>query len=373
MYYGEIITNGREHVVLAIDDEHRSGRLPHGRTVLYERAPRRSVVPDAEFGYELLVCRWAELAWRPDGDPTPAIVGRQVGTRRRRWDTVVVEVDPDGLRRRRAFGDREIDRELLGIVREAPADWEWYRDALPEPDYPWRYVREAVHRAADRGLIDERTSADAGGRIEIRRTRSYPDWVRRIVAIENKPDLDASAAAALADQLEYDVDAGLLDETWLATEATGSRLEPALRREIPIEAGIVLTDFEAGVDPESGTVAWLPSDLRTAATTGPDRETRRLVLAERVYGRGWRSFHDTMRPDCRHFRLAHTGEAMLPHCAAKDRCPTARECSSSCPSVSPEPPAWRTRGWPIEGGPGKGITRLLERRRDRARYRTLRR
>ncbi|WP_096391304.1 DUF5787 family protein [Halopenitus persicus] len=363
------------------------------------------MVPDAEFGYELLVCRWAELTWRPDGDPTPAIVGRQVGTRRRRWDTVVVEVDPDGFRRRRALGDREIDRELLGIVREAPPDWEWYRDALPEPDYPWRYVREAVHRAADRGLIDERTSGDAGGRIEIRRTRPYPDWVRRIVAIENKPDLDASAAAALADQLEYDVDAGLLDETWLATEATGSRLEPALRREIPIEAGIVLTDFGTGVDPESGTVAWLPSDLRTvgngdtggdagggdggggdedgdgsdgdagsnAAATDPDRETRRLVLAERVYGRGWRSFHDTMRPDCRHFQLAHAGEAMRPHCAAKGRCPTARECSSSCPSVSPEPPAWRTQGWPIEGGPGKGITRLLERRRERARYRTLRR
>ncbi|SEH55009.1 hypothetical protein SAMN05192561_10635 [Halopenitus malekzadehii] len=342
------------------------------------------MVLDAEFGYELLVCRWAELAWRPAGDPTPVIVGRQVGTRKRRWDTVVVEVDPDGLRQRRTFGDREIDRELLEIVREAPADWEWYRDALPEPEYPWRYVREAIHRAADRGLIDERASGSAGGgRIEIRRKRPYPDWVRRVVAIENKPDLDASAAAALADQLAYDVDAGLLDETWLATEATGSRLEPALRREIPIEAGIVLTDFETGVDPDSGTVAWLPSDLRAAGgesgdgsgsgPTDPDRETRRLVLAERVYGRGWRSFHDTMRPDCRHFRLAHAGEAMRPDCAAKGRCPTARECSGSCASFSPEPPAWRTQGWPIEGGPGKGITRLLERRRDRARYRTLRR
>jgi hypothetical protein len=331
------------------------------------------VIPDAEFGYELLVCRWAELAWHPDGDPTPAIVARQIGTRQRRWDVLVVEVDPDGLRRRRAFGERELDRELLGIVRQAPAEWTWYRDALAKPGYPWRYVREAIHRAADRDLIDERTRK---GKIEIRRRRPYPDWVRRIVAIENKPDLTASAAAALSDQLEYDVEAGLLDETWLATETTGDRLEPALRREMPVEAGILLTEFADGVDPDAATVEWLPSDLGRAVSSDPDqrdRDLRRLVLAERAYGRGFRSYHETMRPDCRHFRLERAGEAMVPDCAAKGRCPTARECSGSCESFSPEPPGWRTKGWPIEGGPGKGIETLLDRRRERFRYRMLRR
>ncbi|MFA9517087.1 DUF5787 family protein [Halopenitus sp. H-Gu1] len=350
------------------------------------------MIPDAEFGYELLVCRWAELAWHPDGESRPAIVARQIGTQERRWDVLVVEVDPAGLRRRRAFGERELDRELLGIVREAPGDWAWYRDVLPEPDYPWRYVREAIHRAADRDLIDERSRK---GRIEIRRRRPYPDWIRRIVAIENKPDLTASAATRLSDQLAYDVEVGLLDETWLATETTGSRLEPALRREMPVEAGILITDLAAGVTPAAAAVEWLPSDLgrshsgdrRGNAGDGPgsdqereqertqnrERELRRLVLAERAYGRGWRSFHETMRPDCRHFRLDRAGEALLPECAAKGRCPTARECSGSCASFSPEPPGWRTKGWPIEGGPGNGIRRLLDRRRDRARYRTVRR
>ncbi|GAB6877819.1 DUF5787 family protein [Halorubrum gandharaense] len=337
---------------------------------------------DAEFEYELLVCRYAELAWRPGGDPTPVLVARQLGTKRRRWDTVVVEVDPEGLAARRRFGDRTLDSDLLHVVRHAPAEWAWYRDALPEPDYPWRYVRQAVHRAAGRDLIDKRRR---NNRIQLRRKRPYPDWVRRIVAVENKPDLDASAADALADQLSHDVEAGLADEAWLATETTGERVEPALLRAMPVEAGVLTTDFSEGVRAGSGTVAWHPSDLGPGAggigenaaagddlTRGrdPETETLRLEIAERAYGKGWRSFHDTMRPDCRHFELERRGRALTPHCAAKEKTPTARECSGSCPEFSPEPPQWRTKGWPIEGGPGKGVKGLLERRRERERERT---
>ena len=338
---------------------------------------------DAEFEYELLVCRYAELAWRPGGDPTPALVSRQLGTKRRRWDTVVVEVDPEGLAARRRFGDRTLDSDLLHVVRHAPAEWAWYRDALPDPGYPWRYVRQAVHRAAGRDLIEKRRR---NNRIQLRRKRPYPNWVRRIVAIENKPDLDASAADALADQLSHDVEAGLADEAWLATETTGERVEPALLRAMPVEAGVLTTDFSAGVRPDSGTVAWHPSDLgpgaggigenATAAdddlTRGrdPETETLRLEIAERAYGKGWRSFHDTMRPDCRHFELERRGRALTPHCVAKKKTPTARECSGSCPKFAPEPPQWRTKGWPIEGGPGKGVKHLLKRRRERERERT---
>ncbi|WP_418282619.1 DUF5787 family protein [Halorubrum sp. DTA98] len=321
------------------------------------------MIPDAEFGYELLVCRYAELAWYPDESPRPVIVSRQLGTKRRRWDTVVIEVDPEGLASRRAFGARTIDSDLLHVVRYAPATWAWYRDALPQPGYPWRYVRQAVHRAADRDLIEKRRR---GNRIELRRTRPYPDWVRRIVAIENKPDLDASAADALADQLSHDVDAALADEVWLATETTGDRVEPALLRAMPVEAGILTTDFESGVDDDAGRVDWYPSDL-TPSERDKQTITRRLEIAERAYGKGWRSFHETMRPDCRCFELRRAGRALVPHCAAKERTPTARECSGSCPEFAPEPPGWRTNGWPIEGGPGAGIKRLLERRRDRER------
>ena len=346
------------------------------------------MTPDAEFGYELLVCRYAELAWHPSDGSRPAIVSRQLGTKERRWDTVVIEVDPAAFAARRAFGDRTIDSDLLHVVRHAPADWAWYRDALPHPGYPWRYVRQAVHRAAARDLIETRRR---GNRIELRRHRPYPDWVERIVAIENKPDLDRSAADALADQLAHDVDTGLADEVWLATEATGERVEPALLRSMPVEAGILTTRFgttdrsaddwgiDVGDETTSGpvvnrdaaTVDWLPSELGPAGSDGRDTETvtRRLEIAERAYGKGWRSYHETMRPDCRHFELRRAGRGLVPHCRAKNRCPTDRECAGSCPSFSPEPPAWRTNGWPIEGGPGKGIQRLLDRRRSRARAR----
>jgi len=352
------------------------------------------VTPDAEFGYELLVCRYAELSWHPSDGPRPVIVSRQLGTERRRWDTLVIEVDPDAFAARRAFGDRTIDSDLLHVVRHAPADWAWYRDALPHPGYPWRYVRQAVHRAAGRGLIEKRRR---NNRIRLRRKRPYPDWVERIVAIENKPDLDRSAADRLADQLDHDVEAALADEVWLATETTGERVEPALLRELPVEAGILATDFSAGVDADSATVEWHPSGLGPGGTSGsggpggpggssgsaaeepagngpgdtagrdPDAETLRLEIAERAYGKGWRSFHDTMRPDCRHFELRGEGRGVVPHCTAKGKLPTARECSGSCPSFSPEPPQWRTKGWPIEGGPGKGFKRALRRRRERER------
>ncbi|WP_144798876.1 DUF5787 family protein [Halorubrum depositum] len=336
------------------------------------------MTPDTEFGYELLVCRYAELAWHPSDGPRPALVARQLGTQERRWDTVVIEVDPAAFAARRAFGERAIDSDLLHVVRHAPAEWSWYRDALPHPGYPWRYVRQAVHRAAGRDLIEKRRR---NNRIQLRRVRPYPDWVERVVAVENKPDLDRSAADRLAEQLSHDVETGLADEAWLATETTGERVEPALLREMPVEAGILATDFSEGVRADAASVAWHPSDLSPGGSPGgddpagraesrdPETETLRLEIAERAYGKGWRSFRDTMRPDCRHFELRREGCALVPYCVAKEKVPTARECSGSCPSFSPEPPQWRTKGWPIEGGPGKGVGRVLERRRDRERDR----
>lgn len=340
----------------------------------------------SEFGFELRVCRWAERAWPPGGGDSAAnatIVARQLGTRDRRWDTIVLEVDPEGLARRDRFGRERLDADLLHVVRNAPADWAWYRDALPEPDYPWRYAREAVHEAADRGILDTRR---AGNRIEIRRRYEYPDWLRRIIAVENKPDLDASAADALADQLERDVALGLADEVWVATRRTGESVEPALLEDLPVEAGILALDFDRG-DHE---VVWHPRRLdpgepgtriverpggdahdRSAArfeyVTPEEKVDTRLAIAERAYERGWRSYAETMRPDCRHFEGRFGEAALVPWCEAKEREQTAAECSGSCPAFEPEPPGWRARGWPIEGGPGAGIQRLLERRRERYR------
>mgnify|MGYP006934448306 FL=1 len=312
-----------------------------------------------EFIFELLVCRWAELSW-PSGDGVP-VVGRQVGTRDRRWDTVVVVADPKGLAARARFGAEELDRDLLRIVRHAPSEWAWYRDAIPDPGFPWRYVREAIDRGAARGIVDRRKRRN---RVEIRQITPYPNWVNRIVAVENKPDLDRSAARRLGEQLEYDVERALADETWLATGATGDRVEPALLRDIPDKAGILAVSAdEDGV--ATAEVAWHPGRLT------PDSADlkRRLVVAERVYGRGFRDHVETTRPDCRHYELRRRGDAIVPYCAAKGRNQTQAECAWSCDAFEPEPPAWRTGGWPIEGGPGAACRAVLERRRARARDR----
>jgi hypothetical protein len=348
---------------------------------------------DPEFLFELRTCRWAEREWPPesgsdeghgDESDTPAIVARQLGTGRRRWDTIVVEVDPDALRRRANFGPRRLDSDLLDVIPHAPADWEYYREALPDPGYPWRYVRESIHRADDRGILDVRKR---NNRIQIRRKWAYPDWVERVVAVENKPDLDASAARNLRQQLEYDVALALADEVWVATRATGESVEPALLESVPVEAGILTVDSET----RSAAVEWFPRTLdadapgtrilergESGGTYGsaagrfeyadPEwKRAKRLEIAERAYEKGWRSFAETMRPDCRHFQLRRDGRTLLPWCGAKECHQTSSECSGSCPEFSPEPPQWRTNGWPIEGGPGKGIRKLLEKRRERNR------
>nr|WP_304448124.1 DUF5787 family protein [Halomarina sp. PSRA2] len=337
-----------------------------------------------EFTFELRVCQWAERNWPPGDDPgagTTSLVARQLGTRGRRWDTLVLECDRDALAARGVFGPERLSSDLLHVVRHAPREWAYYREALPDPGYPWRYVREAVHEADSRGIVETRRR---GGRIECRRRWFYPDWCERIVAIENKPDLDASAARALADQLERDVALGLADEVWVATRATGEGVEPALLERLPVEAGI-LTVGEEGV-----SVAWHPRTLAVSEpgtrildrpSGGPGdrsaarfeyvdpawKRAKRREIAERAYERGWRSYVDTMRPDCRYFELRRDGGDVLPWCAAKGRSQTARECSGRCPEFEPEPPAWRTRGWPITGGPGKGFRRLLDRQRARER------
>ncbi len=321
-------------------------------------------VGDSEFSFELQVCRWAELAWHPTAT-RPAIVARQLGTSERRWDTVVVEVDPEAFARRRQLGERALDRDLLRVVQHAPPTFEWYRDAMPDPGFPWAYVRAAIHRAADRGLVETRR----GNRVEFRQTTPYPDWVERLVAVENKPDLDASAADRLGDQLAHDVSGELLDEAWLATDA--DRGQRVLLSEFPDETGVVTFDFTDGVQPAASDVVWHPTRLDPdPPVAGPDdhpdaNPTRRAVLAERVYGAGWRPL-DTVRPDCRSFQLRRAGRGLVPYCTAKNCHQTGTECAGDCPEFAPEPPAWRTNGFPIDGGPGQAVRRVWEQRRERA-------
>ena len=316
---------------------------------------------DSEFAFELCVCQWAEREWTPARADSVVLVARQLGTQYRRWDTLVLECDPEGLAARGAFGIDAFDSDQLHVLRHAPDEWTFYRDALPDPGYPWRYVRESIHELADRDALDSRKRG------------------RRIVAIENKPDLTASAARDLAGQLERDVALGLADEVWVATAATGEPVEPILLADFPPEAGVLTVHIGTG----TAETVWEPRSLDadgvgTRITDRPDddysaarfdyvdpdwKAGKRRAIAERAYERGWRSYADTMRPDCRHFQLRADETGVSPYCVAKERTPTQHECRAGCGSFEPEPPAWRTKGWPIEGGPGAATKRLLARRR----------
>ena len=330
----------------------------------------------SEFVFELHVCRWAEVAWEPARDDDIVLVARQLGTRKRRWDTIIFECDPDGFTQRAKFGRAHLNSDLLHVIRHAPSDWMWYRDALPEPTYPWRYVREAVHTAADRDIVEIRKR---NNRIELRRRFVYPDWVNRIIAIENKPDLDASAATSLSTQLEFDIAMGVADEVWLATESSDARIPPSLLEAMPVEAGIITIEPAA----LTGSILWHPRRLKpeepgtrilerpsgaghdnSAARfeyiTPPEKSSIRRQIAERAWERGWRSAIKSMRPDCRHFNLATDTFTHEPICRAKSKLPSAAECSGRCAFFEPEPPGWRTQGWPISGGPGKAIQRIFE-------------
>lgn len=332
----------------------------------------------SEFAFELHVCQWAEQEWTPASDDSVVLIARQLGTKYRRWDTIVLECDPDGLTQRAAFGTAAFDSDQLHVLRHAPAGWAYYRKALPEPDYPWRYVRESIHELDSRGAIQTRKR---NGKIELRRQRTYPEWCRRIIAIENKPDLSASAASDLADQLHRDVALGLADAVWVATGETDEDVEPILLTDFPTDVGVLTvgdTGAETVWEPRSldpsqpGTrILDRPQDGHSAARfeyADPDwKADKRRVIAERGYERGWRRYIETMRPDCRHFRLETDATGTYPHCDAKDKRPIQQECRGSCGEFEPEPPAWRTKGWPIEGGPGAAITRLLDRRRERQR------
>ena len=239
-------------------------------------------------------------------------------------------------------------------------------------------------RAADRGFVETRRRSN---RIELKRRYRYPDWVDRIVAIENKPDLDASAARTLGEQLQHDIALGLADEVWLATRATDEGVEPALLEALPVEVGVLSVSNVGGVP--TVEAVWHPRTLAVEASgtrilerpsggtndrsaarfeyADPGWKSRkRLEIAERAYERGWRSYADTMRPDCRHFELREPS-GPFPWCTFNEREQTAAECSAECPGFEPEPPAWRSKGWPVEGGPGISIKRLLEEKRNRRR------
>jgi len=292
----------------------------------------------SEYGFELALC--ARLERERSG-----VVARQLGggvhaPGNRVLDVVHVEPGP-AFDERAAITDRTIpDPAIRGPA--GPGRARPWREALPAELHD-EAARRVADAAVDRGFF-ERERRD--GREHLRQTARYPtEWFGRVVAVENKPDL--GRPGALERQLRQDVSLALADAAVLATEShvTGAHLN-----RIPDAVGVwryrpesdeltVVREPEplSVDDPGVELVDRQPARTDVAVVDADAKAGARRRLAERAYGKGWRTYD---LPDCA--RLAPEDAvpaaegATLPHCAQFDRVvDPARECGPDCPGHEP--------------------------------------
>ena len=305
---------------------------PHGTSV-------------SEFAFELELC--ARLEQRREG-----IVARQLGASvadpgGRILDVVCVEPGPE-FDERTAITSEEIpDAAIAADVGTGRA--RYWKDAFDcHPDR----ARRAMDRACEIDFLERELR---NGRDYVRQTARYPDWYGRLVGIENKPDLERPGD--LEAQLRTDVSLALVDEVVLATESYVTR---AHLNRIPDEVGVwrVHRETDAGDSSDSdGGDAGLeieivrepmslpvdepgiepleshPGRTEIAVVDAEAKARARRRIAERAYGKGWRTYGF---PDCGACRPDGSSGATLPHCAWKGRVVDAQsECGPSCDGYEP--------------------------------------
>ena len=288
-----------------------------------------------EFGFELALSAHLER----EG----TLVSRQLGGHvhgRRILDTVVVE-PTDQLPDRAAITAQSIPTAAIesAVGTGRARYWKDAFDCHPER------AERAVELAVERGFFEHERR---GGRTYVRQTTRYPDWVRSITAIENKPDLDRPGE--LETQLRTDVSLALADRVVLATSDYVTR---AHLNRIPEEVGVWRFDPDGG----EREVVREPTDLRSdepgielvertparddiRPVTATEKASARVRLAERAYAKGWRTFD---YPACERCSPDEDG---VPHCPWKGRPVRASEdCGESCGGYEPgDPPTFDGEG-----------------------------
>jgi hypothetical protein len=305
-----------------------------------------------EFGFELSVCAALETA-------TEGLVSRQLGCAvddpgRRVVDTVLLEPGPDFVERAAITAEEIPDAAIESDVGVGEA--RYWRRAM---DGPLERARRACERAIEIGFFE---AEERSGRRMVRQVARYPHWYDRLVGFEHKPDL--AKPGDLAEQLRLDVSLGLLDRVILTTE---SHVTGAHRHRVPDPVGIWrvdpdrLADASApgsdGADGESLGVrtpgvevirepehlpveepgievrAHHPGHSEIVPVTAAEKARQRRRIAERVYGKGWRTFGVA---GCEHCETRSVHSATLPHCAWKDRLiDPAAECGEHCAGFEP--------------------------------------
>jgi hypothetical protein len=288
-----------------------------------------------EFAFEVALCAHLETDFE-------GIVSRQLGASchgNRVMDIVCVAPGPGFDARMRITPEKIPDLAIESRVGAGEARyWKECFDCHPER------ARAVTDRALEIGFFERERH---GGREYIRQTARYPDdWFGRVVGIENKPDL--GRPGNLETQLRTDVSLALLDEVILATAShvTGAHLN-----RIPDEIGVWRFDPEAGtrevlreptplspMEPgiEVGTRGAAKTEIRPVTVSEKTRTRRRL--AERAYGKGWRTYEF---PACENIEDGEfAGARGLPYCAWKGRfVHPAVECGANCAGHDPaEPP-----------------------------------
>lgn len=294
-----------------------------------------------EYGFELQLC--AHLETRTDG-----IIARQLGgsvseSGRRILD--IVEIEPgEEFERRQSVTPSSIPPRAIhcdvGVGR-------WRR---------WSAMHELSSEAADR-LLERAVDTDFfeverhRGTTRVRQTVRYPDWIGRLTAIENKPDL--GSPGNLASQLRHDVSLGLVDRVVLATEShvTGAHLNRipdavGVWRVTPADGAIDVVreptrlDVDGwGLEIGDGTV----SKRNVRAISPAEKSRARVRLAEAAYGKGWRP----SLPACQQARLSEAaGTRSLPYCDWKDRVVDPGGCGPACPGH--EAGSAPSYDWPAE-------------------------
>ena len=294
-----------------------------------------------EHAFELRLC--AHLEARGD------LVARQLGAgvtapAGRVLDILRVEPGPY-FDARTALTDAAIPE--LAIAADVGAGRAGYwKDAVRGLDVHPATARAAIERAVEVGFLE---AERRHGRTYVRQVARYPDWVGGLTAIENKPDLDVPGD--LETQLRTDVSLALVDRVVLATAShvtrahlhrwpdavgvwrvrpDGDRLDVEVVREptpLPVdEPGVELLERRPGRD-----------EVEVVSAAAKARARRRL--AERAYGKGWRT---DVPAGCAHARVETVeGVGGLPGCAHFDRLvEPASECGPACRAFAPaDPPA----------------------------------
>lgn len=289
-----------------------------------------------EFGFELRLCARLEA----NGE----FVARQLGggvvaPGRRVVDIVCLEPGS-------AFDDRVSltpatipDAAIEADVGRGKA--RYWRDAFADVAVSDERARDVIERAVEIGFFEQERR---NGRLYVRQVDRYPaEWFDRLIAIENKPDLDDPGA--LYQQLRYDVALGLFDAVILATESYVTRAvlhrlpDPVgvwrvhddhvetVRNPLPLavdEPGVEILDERPAV-----------SDIELVDSAQKTRYRRRV--AERAFGKGWRTF---AVPGCSQIEVTPVEDVLaVPWCEWHERVVNpATECGPACPGYSAATP-----------------------------------